>query len=442
MIPVGYLWLLVYALLGVLMGSALSLLPSLHVYNVMGFVILAYAPLAGIFSPLQLIMLLIGMLVGYAFLFNAQTILLNVPDDSTMFILLPGSKYLQQGRGYEAVMLTGLGCLIGVFFVVIALPLGMFVLAKLRMLLAKHIFWIIGGIIAFILLSEWPKDFGRVPSRWGRLKEGWASVSAGYLTFFLSSILGFIVFYRTIIPVKHAFLQLALPFIGLFAVPALLLNIIAEVEVPRQHITKSVDVSGEEVSRGALAGCLGGLLGAFVPAVTAGVAGLVAGHATAQKGDKPFVISLGAARVVYYVGAVMLFFLPLLHLRRGWLAININLFFVPETTEHFLLVASAVALSGCVAFLLLLCFARVMIKIITRFSYRKISIVVLGIVFCIVIIIGGWKGLLVTLVASAIGLIPLMFHSRRLNCLAVLLVPIWLNMAGVGDEVAALLGLL
>ncbi|MEW6070314.1 MAG: tripartite tricarboxylate transporter permease [Candidatus Thermoplasmatota archaeon] len=441
-VPDHYLTYLAFALLGTLLGSLLSLIPSLHVYNVIGFVVLVYLPFAQVLEPLAMIALLIGMLTGYAFLFQAQTILLNVPDDSTVFILLPGSKYLLQKRGYEAVLLAGLGGLIGIFFIVLIIPPAMSVLAALRKLLTPEIlFVVIGAVIFFILLSEWPKDFGRGKTRAQRLKDGWSSLAGGYLTFLLASLLGIIIFNTTLIPVERSFMQLSLPFIGLFAVPALLLNIISELGIPKQHITKSVDVTAEEITRGAVAGCAGGAFGAFVPAVTAGVAGLLAGHATAQKGDKPFIISLGAARIVYYVGAVILFFLPLLHLRRGWLSVSINMFFIPETQEQFLIVAAIVAICGFVAFILLLAFSRVMIKVITKYSYRKLSLAVLLAIIGLVFVIGSWQGLVITFVASAIGLIPIMFHSRRINCLAVLLVPLWLNIGGYGSAIASCLGL-
>jgi len=49
---------------------------------------------------------------------------------------------------------------------------------------------------------------------------------------------------------------------------------------------------------------------------------------------------------------------------------------------------------------------------------------------------------LIALPATAIGLIPTLFGSRRMNCLGVLLLPITLNMAGVGPAIAKMLGLI
>ena len=43
-------------------------------------------------------------------------------------------------------------------------------------------------------------------------------------------------------------------------------------------------------------------------------------------------------------------------------------------------------------------------------------------------------------VATALGLVPNFWHTRRIPLLAVLVVPVCLNMAGVGSKVAGWLG--
>ncbi len=59
----------------------------------------------------------------------------------------------------------------------------------------------------------------------------------------------------------------------------------------------------------------------------------------------------------------------------------------------------------------------------------------------IVVGMTGWGGLLICAVATGIGLIPVLWGSRRMNCMGVLLLPIGLNMIGVGSTVAGWLGL-
>jgi putative membrane protein len=51
-------------------------------------------------------------------------------------------------------------------------------------------------------------------------------------------------------------------------------------------------------------------------------------------------------------------------------------------------------------------------------------------------------GVLTLLVATTVGLIPVLVGGRRLNCLGVILLPITLNMIGYGHVVAGWLRLL
>ena len=101
------------AIAGALVAAGLSLVPALHVYNVAGFLILAQISLGPFVPDEALVFFFLGMVTGYAILNSITSIFLSVPDDSTVFIVLPGQKYLLQRRGYEAVVLSGLGGLAG-----------------------------------------------------------------------------------------------------------------------------------------------------------------------------------------------------------------------------------------------------------------------------------------------------------------------------------------
>ncbi|MBN1877932.1 MAG: hypothetical protein JXA33_27170, partial [Anaerolineae bacterium] len=103
---------------------------------------------------------------------------------------------------------------------------------------------------------------------------------------------------------------------------------------------------------------------------------------------------------------------------------------------------AAVLLAGVVTFLLSLGLTRVVIAVTRRVSYRLISFCTLGILLLVVLGMTGPGGLAVCAVATGIGLIPVLWGSRRMNAMGVLLLPIALNMAGVGDSVARVLGLL
>jgi TctA family transporter len=70
-----------------------------------------------------------------------------------------------------------------------------------------------------------------------------------------------------------------------------------------------------------------------------------------------------------------------------------------------------------------------------------VSLGTLALVIALIGGLAGWHGLLVLLAGTGIGLLPVMFHSRRMNCMGILLVPTVLRMAGLGPALAGWLGL-
>jgi putative membrane protein len=438
----NYLTLILCALIGALLSSFLSCVPALHVYNVAGLSIIIAMRLVDLVPGEALAMFMMGMVVGYAILNAIPSIFLTVPDESTIFIVLPGQKYLVQGRGYEAAVLTGIGSLGGLFFLSLFSPLFPMIFPIIRRTVAPHLHWILGLVIAYMLLSEWPKGTERAKTSWGKLLEGWKSLIAGLATFLLSGVLGFILMYRSLIPIEASFQSLLPAFVGLFAIPWLVQNIISMTRIPSQNISKSIDISLSLITRGVGAGALGGLFAAFFPVVTGGIGGFLAGHATAQRDDRLFLISQGASKLVYYVGAFLLLFVPGLHLTRGGMAWILSVIYTPHTPEMYYVAVAAMAISGALSFLLLLPLSRLVIRVVARLDYRKLSFVVLLFILGIVLWFTGWMGISISIVASGIGLIPVLWHSRRMNCMGVLLLPLCLNIAGLGTTLAGWLGLI
>ncbi|MFN2110132.1 MAG: tripartite tricarboxylate transporter permease, partial [Anaerolineae bacterium] len=153
--------LILWTLAGTLLASLLAIVPALHIYNVAGFILLASSALAAWMSPEQMAFLFLGLITGYAMLNTISSIFLSVPDDSTVFIVLPGQKYLLQKRGYEAVVLTGIGGLGGLAVLALLAPVASRILPPIREILRPHMAWILWTIIAYMLLSEWPKGTDR-----------------------------------------------------------------------------------------------------------------------------------------------------------------------------------------------------------------------------------------------------------------------------------------
>jgi putative membrane protein len=346
-----------------------------------------------------------------------------------------------QQRGFEAAALVGVGSLGGVWALVLLAPFATRVLSALRQVLQPHVHWLLGLVVVYILLSEWPKGSGRGRTALGRLWDGWKSLVAGLATFALSGMLGLITAYHPLIPLTTSSQGLAPAFVGLFAVPWVVQNLIAGTRVPEQQVRPTLDVSPGLILCGIGAGTVGGVLSAFLPAVSAGVGGLIAGQATARRDDRLFIISQGTCKAVYYVGGLLFFFVPGVHLTRGGAAWMLSPLYRPYTAGEYWLAVGAAAMCGALAFVLLLQLSRGAALLASRIDYRWVSLGTLAILVALVAWVGGWGGLLICATGTGIGLIPVLYHSRRMNCMGVLLVPMLLEMSGLGPRALAWLGL-
>jgi putative membrane protein len=396
----------------------------------------------GLVPDEPLAMFMLGLVVGYAVLNTIPSIFLGAPDESTIFVVLPGQKYLMDRRGFEAAVLTGVGGLGGLLVLLLLAPILPTVMPIIRRVVGPHLHWILGAVILFMLMSEWPKGSDRGSTRLAKFIDAWRSVGAGLLTFLLSGILGLILFYGNLVPTEMAFQNLMPAFVGLFALPWVLQNIVSRARVPEQYLAGSVDLSPRLIVRGVGAGALGGLFAAFFPVVTGGIGGFLAGHATAQHDDRLFILSQGTSKLIYYVGAFVFFFVPGVHLTRGGMAWMLSVLYSPRTPTIYWVTIAAMLISGGLAFLMLLWLSRGAIRLVTRIDYRWISAATLLVLVALVLLLTGWGGLLIALAAMGIGLMPVMWGARRMNCMGVLLVPLVLSLAGYGTTVAGWLGLI
>jgi putative membrane protein len=346
-----------------------------------------------------------------------------------------------QGRGYEAVMLTAVGGLGAVAFFGLCSPFFLTLLGPFKQLVAPHSFWFLALMLVFMVMSEWPKggDRGR-PGQ--RFLDAWSSLFAGQATLLLSGLLGFIILYKPIVPPRFAFQNIMPAFVGLYAVPWIITNIISRMPLPRQVIPKSIDAPQPVLLRATAAGVGGGMIAALFPLITGGMGGLIAGHATAQKDERAFVISQGASKMVYYVGAFFLLFVPGLARTRGGMAWMVQSFYTPSTFQDYWMIVATILICGGASFLMLILLTRGMLWLIQKVDHRLLSAFTAVLVLVVVYAITSWQGILVMIVSTGIGMIPVFFHSRRMNCMGVLLIPVTLNMAGLGPAVADFLGLM
>jgi putative membrane protein len=297
------------------------------------------------------------------------------------------------------------------------------------------------AVIAFLVLGEWPRANDRARTPTARLVSAWVYLGAGLFTFVLSGLLGMVLMYRSPIVLENAYQNLMPAFVGLFTVPGILQLMFFGTRPPAQDTNPNIATSPYLLVRGTLTGMAGGLFASILPVVSGGIGGLLAGHATAQRDDRLFLISQGASKVGYYIGSLVLLFVPGLTLTRGGLAAMLTTTYVPYGWHSYWLAVGSVALCGALAIALLGMFSRWAAILIPQINIKYLAGMTCTTALLLVLGFTGLQGLAVLAVATAIGCVPLVFGGRRLNCLGVILIPVTLNIIGLGPIVAQWLGL-
>ncbi|MFO7870549.1 MAG: tripartite tricarboxylate transporter permease [Kiritimatiellia bacterium] len=432
-----------FSIAGAVLSGFLACIPGLHIYSVLAvFAAGACSPGADL-PPEITVPFAAGLITAYAMVNSIPSIILAAPEESAIFTVLPGQKYFMEGRGYEAVLLTAAGgaaALAGILSV--CAVAGMRFLPAVRNVFTPHQHWVIWSVIAFMLMSEWPRGGNMGASGWRRFAKAWFPLGMGLFTFVLSGFLGFILFFRSPIAPENAFQNLMPAFTGLFAVPWLALNVMSRMQAPEQLLTARLPPFRGVLARGSLAGLLGGGFAAFFPVVTGGVGGLLAGHAVNVRDNRTFLVSQGASKLVYYAGGVLLFMTPQVHLTRGGGAWLIRSLHLPTARYDFYMGLAAVAIAGAVSIVMIPFLTRLVIRLVRKAGYPLISGSALALIPVMVLALAGWQGLGVMVVSSALGMVPVLFGSRRINCLGIILLPMACSMSGFGADAAAWLGLI
>lgn len=430
----SFVLVIVSSFAGAVVASAAACVPGLHVYSLLGLLYMVFHRWIASFLEVPsevMISLTAGMVTGYAVVNTIPSIMLAAPDESAFFTVMPGNKFLREGRGYEAVMITSAGAVAGLLLLVFVLgPAAPHILPAAWYVLKDHTRWILWCVICFVLMSEWPKGGMAGQGGFRRFLDGWRSTGAGILVFALSGTLGLVLFNRSPVAADVAFQNLMPAFTGLFTLPVLIINLLSESKMPKQNISENISLDTAVVMRGSLAGCLGGGFAAFFPVITGGVGGLLAGHAAALRDDRSFLVSQGASKLVYYAGCFIISFVPMLSTTRGTAARLMRCVYNPGRYADYYMVLGAVGLAGMTSFFLVGPLAKATIRFMERYGYRKLSAWSFAVAVSVVLICTGLPGLGVMTVAAGIGLMPLLFGTRRMNCLGVILLPMALSRGG------------
>ncbi|MFH1101744.1 MAG: tripartite tricarboxylate transporter permease [Methanobacteriota archaeon] len=439
-----YLFLvIVFCVVGAFIGMLTGLLPGLHVNNIAlilvslsGGIIAFCAPLSGFGVSESFVFVLIccfilGVSVSHSFHNCLPATFLGAPDEDTALSVLPAHALLLQGRGYEAVVLSALGSL-GAIFVCFLLffPLR-FVIGEpfsLYSVLQKSMAWILIAVVVLMIFTE--KGKIRVFNVSGRASSFFGMLFAVFL-FFLCGFFGLVLLDFSVsspfgLPAPVLFPALA----GLFGAPTLVTSLLSKPVIPVQVITR-VELSRKEKKTSVVsvfAGSCAGVLVSILPGVTSAVGTILAMTFRGKADHEQTIMTLSAVNTAAAFFVVVVLFI-LLRARSGVVLAMSELIAVeqwgsvlmPLDLVYFLV---AILVSGVVSFGLVIWCGRWFARSFVRVPYSLLVGLTLVLVLVLVFVFTGVFGVLVFLVATCIGLLPVLWGVRRSHCMGVLLIPV------------------
>lgn len=424
----------VFLLLGIAAGVAAGLLPGLHVNNIGTIMLGAYASLG--MDPLSFAIFLTSMCTAQSFTGFIPSIFLGIPEEGTVLSLLPAHRLVLEGRGMEAVRITGLACLQGTLLSLAMLPMAFLLVPAGFSLIKPAVAPILIFAISCLILRER-----------GAENKLWAAAS-----FLISGYLGWTCLNLDAVSTSDVFLPL---FSGLFGLGTLLTGITAKSKSYPQDPNARICAGGKMMWRSSMLGSLGGLLVGLLPAMSPsqigiffqGGIGVKERIASRLRGKRPaggkqtgdaddgvkmrrflaMIASLGAADAMFSIFALYLIGNP-----RSGISVVMQDLFGRIDAGLLIVICCVMAISAVLSYRIHLWLGARFSSLAGRLDVRALSAA--GFVFVVALVFAstGPFGLLIAAVSTCAGLIPALTGVSRTHCMGCLLLPTLMMSLGIG----------
>lgn len=385
-------------LLGVALGALSGLAPGIHANTLASALLATGAGLVAVLGEEALAAAMFAALITHSFLDNIPTTFLGVPEAETALAVLPAHALCLEGRGEEAVRCSALGSALAMTF---AVPLSLaciFLLPPLQPALDWGIGILLVAVVGYMILSD---D-----------SPGWA-----FAIFAVSGAVG-------LFALRYGFLAwhplggdaIFLPLLtGLFGLPVLLTA--SHGPVPEQHFS-GISIPTAVLARHSLLGTFAGLLVGWLPGLSNATAnGLLDAAVGYDRDRRGFIVATSAANTANsFIGLAALFAIG--RARSGVLAAMAGL--TMPSMARLMVVGLAAAIAGFLLTVRLSSSARHL----GRVDGRILNLAVVGLLVFLTAALAGPFGLLVLVLATAVGLVPPLVNVRRVHAMGAIMLPV------------------
>jgi len=391
--------LLLGTLIGVALGTVSGIIPGVHANTLAGVLLSLQLALLAFLGPLALAGAMFAALITHTFVDAIPSTFLGIPDADTSLSVLPAHALCMEGNGEEAVRIAALGSACAM---VIAVPLSILCFFALPALQPYFDWWIgillVASVGYMIVTSEAP---------------GWA-----FAVFLVSGLLG-------AFALRYAFLgwhtlaggsAILMPLLtGLFGISVLLTA--SRGTLPEQNF-QGLRVDDRTVVKCSVLGTLAGVAVGWLPGLsTASANGVLASLIGYEKDRRAYILATNAANTANaFIGLTALFALS--RMRNG---VMVALSELPLPTMSELMVVGVLA--ACAAYPITIGLSRSAHRL-RGIDSRLMNRGVIAFVVCLSFLLTGPFGMVILLLAIAVGLVPHLVNIPRVYCMGAIMVPV------------------
>jgi putative membrane protein len=391
--------ILIAIILGILTGIISGLTPGIHI-NMISLLVLSLSGFAIQHFGINIITLgvyIIVVGVTHTFLDAVPSIFLGAPDENTILGVLPGHRYLLRGNGLMAVKLFTIGSFFGLILGIVLFPL--------LYLFTKYFYHSLERYFAIILIGSC------IFMLWRDDKKLWAM-----FIFMISGILGLIIFSMNMKDPLFPLLS------GLFGISTLIISLNDNNKIPEQNNESYTKLEGKKTFLSLIAGNISAFIVSTFPGLSSSIAAVMSIQVFRDLGDKGFMILMGCIGTSSFVLSLVALY-AVDKARNGAVIVISEL--IPEITLNIVIIFLVTALiAGAISTMLALWFGKIFSSIISRINYKILVCSIISFVTLLVVLLTSWKGLLVLVTATAIGVIPGIVKVQRTQSMACLIVPV------------------
>jgi putative membrane protein len=398
--------ILLGTLIGVMLGTISGIIPGVHANTLAGVLLSLQVALLSFFSPLVLAGAMFAALITHTFVDSIPSTFLGIPDADTSLAVLPAHALCLEGNGEEAVRIAALGSACAM---VIAVPLSIICFFLLPALQPYFDWWIGILLIAtmgyMIVTSECP---------------GWALALVC-----VSGILG-------IFALRYAFLSwhtlagssaILMPLLtGLFGISVLLTA--SQGIMPEQHF-RGIRMEDRTIMKYSALGTVAGVAVGWLPGLsTASANSVLASFIGYEKNRRTYILATSAANTSNaFIGLAALFALS--RMRNG---VMVAISELPLPTMSELTVIGVLA--ACAAYGITVVLSRSASRF-NGIDGRMLNHAVIAFIIILCILLTGPFGVVILILATALGLVPHLVNVPRVFCMGAIIVPVILYSFGI-----------